>query len=827
MASPYFQPLRATQADFSGLQRGAEASARMMENQGKLIGGLIEKVGSAYFEKKRTERVADTFMQSEQFADIALRSGMTLEEVDAIQSDAEVRKKEGQQFIRDNGGMDAMVKNYREQIDLLQKEQKHNAYMDSIELQNAQSKLNIQQKQNELDREKYKSMYYQNKSKTDQLTDEELKKNFIDSGGSAQNAFLAQAELNKQLGLGIYNPRYLMELKNAFRKQERDGTQVEGLQFTSKSEADNYLNQIIQSPAGQQLRPEQITQLTKEFHSNVIPAGEVQKTADGIAKNLGGGAFAQVIGQEGALAQSRLLIQGALSEVNDFDEQGNPIKTFVVTNPTSANIALIKLARLAQGAGQLTDKDVDRIKGSQVLQHVFYRFAEKNFGQEITLTRELVEKGGAYHGAYNKEEEREYQVGDTVTVGGAEISADDLLFMRDITDRMKTHFASVINTYTPKLFEGLKESYGGLTLEEINSLIGSPADMMEGGIDALMPNKPFVQSYAKAFRRALDANPNLTAEVFADNSAQSPEERRKLFLTAKQVQAQMQGQVGNMQSPEDAGAGANGTDMQSIIDESTRRINLDLAQQANDQIGKSVLGGIATGAVASSIGEKAYNRTIGASKYIAENMPKEMFKEVESRVANSGGSMTRRQAMVEIIDEKLKDPKTLQLTAKKYGLDPKSDEWLPHKKGEAGLKKELKKRMDKAFQAGVKGNPFAGKSTESAEKTIKAKLKKAGSTLFSKKGIAYLAKKGLLHVGASLATGGLAGIISAASAISDIREMGENSLREKIADLENKKSTTTDEKELRIIDAMLSDYNRALQKYDNPLSWNHPYHFGK
>ena len=128
-------------------------------------------------------------------------------------------------------------------------------------------------------------------------------------------------------------------------------------------------------------------------------------------------------GNAGSMGKLRTMLDTAIVENDDG--------TIQIKNATAASIALIQMAKNAQGAGVLSDKDVDRISGRQDFGSVLDRFFEKRIGQEMTLTKEMVEENPTWLRAVNPDTGKPFAVGDEVLVGGSEMSIDDLILMRD------------------------------------------------------------------------------------------------------------------------------------------------------------------------------------------------------------------------------------------------------------------------------------------------------------------------------------------------------------------------------------------------------------
>ena len=828
MASPYFSNIQVNRGDYSGLQRGAEAQARAMAQNGAIIGGIVKNIGSAYFEKKEAEALADDFMQTEEFRDLALERNMSPFEIQQIQQDKKYRDKEGQKFLSDAGGVQEAMKKYREGMKFKQEFEVNEARKNQI-----QQQTNLIQNQNEqlelqTNLSKSKNAYLawssdpKNKDVTPVTRSQEYLKYVKEQGGDVSLATQSVQEVNKAMGLGRYNSALLPTIKQGMMKKEGDGTKLEELNFLSQSEMQNAVDSVI---TNLNLPQEQIDTLTKQLESLVVPDGGVRKTANEIAELVGFGEFKQVMDSMGDLRQTDLLINNALAYVmkNPNDPEG--LKEYFVGNPVSASVALIKLAKLAQGAGVLSNQDVNRIQGSQTFYENVNRWYDKKIGSEYKVTSKDIGEGGQFHKLINPATSKPYEAGEIVQYGGGEITANDLLFMKDVMGALQGKFMSDTNKYVPRIFKGVQDQYGGLTLGEIDTKLGGISEFMQGGIESLYKNQavPMETDIAHA-RNAIKKG--MSREEFLSKIVIDTPEKSQRVNSAFGIAGNQLWENGELTLNEfEAVEASAGEIMQGFTDSEKPRNEKELGTTAtknyNEQVknilndikknvsnradqsenGRNLIGGgagFSAGASATGYFSNKAENALNLNRTIRENIKgkdKAIFD-------NMDRGMTSKQKYNKMLSDKLDNPKELAKQAKLVGIDPNDTKKFGFgKKGEAKLKKAVTKKLDQQV----------------AEKASKA----LGKSVLKKIGISFMG---------GLVSGGIGWAIGGIDMLNDLGNYRAEEYDAKINELKSKQSTLSG-KELELNKALVAklnyEKNNFFETANEGSSYEKRYNFGR
>lgn len=828
MASPYFSNIQVNRGDYSGLQRGAEAQARAMAQNGAIIGGMLKNIGSAYFEKKEAEALADDFMQTEEFRNMAKSKNMSDEEINAIQMSPEYRAKEGQKFLKDAGGVQEAMKKYREGIKFKQEFEVNEARKNQIQQQT--NLIQNQNKQIELQTNlsNAKNAYLtwssdpKNKDVTPVTRSQEYLKYVKEQGGDVSLATRSVQEVNKAMGLGRYNSALLPTIKQGMMKTEGDGTQLEELNFLSQSEMQNAVDSVI---TNLNLPQEQIDALTKQLESLVVPDGGVRKTAEGIAELVGFGEFKQVMDSMGDLRQTDLLINNALAYVmkNPNDPEG--LKEYFVGNPVSASVALIKLAKLAQGAGVLSNQDVNRIQGSQTFYENVNRWYDKKIGSEYKVTSKDIGEGGQFHKLINPATSKPYEAGEIVQYGGGEITANDLLFMKDVMGALQGKFMSDTNKYVPRIFKGVQDQYGGLTLGEIDTQLGGISEFVQGGIESLYKNQAVPMETDVAHARNAIKKGMSREEFLSQLGDLTPEQSQRvnsafgianeqLLESSDQTLSQyeaneasagemMQGFTGNEKPLNEKELRKTATQSYNeLVDNVMKDIDNNVSQRAenaeNGRITMGVVAGASAGTSATGYFSNKAENSLNQNRIIRENITGKDGIRFDSM--DSG--MTSKQKYNQMLSEKLDNPKELAKQAKLVGIDPNDTKKFGFgKKGEAKLKKAVTKKLDQ--QVADKATKVLGKS--------------------------FIKKAGLSLVG-GLVSGGIGWAIGTIDMLSDVGEIRDQEYDAKIDELKSMQSTLSG-KELELNKALVAKLNyqknNFLETANEATSYEKRYNFGR
>jgi hypothetical protein len=467
MASPYFQQIRVQQPDFSPITRGAEAYGRGIGEAFRSIG----KLGGMYFQEKGYEQQISDYMQTEMGQKMMSQAGLKINPDNPKET-----LKHAKGIINSFGGFKEFQNAIHAEMQAERAQEVANQQNDLFEKQKVQIDQQIEEKEYLLDRlnieqelgEK-KNSYFQHLNKKNENGVRLIDTDDPTAGFDASNPVALQAvmSVNQELGLGVHNPAIIGMMSDSLAADHIDnitGEQMPYRNYENEAEMYKHLDKMFQSEYGKRLPPEQRNAIIDRQKLNIDGAGG-KKTVrelfkEGIA-NSGFGAYAeQMKGNIGAMGKLRSMLDTAILT----NEDG----TIEIKNPSAASIALISLAKNAQGAGQLTDKDVDRISGRQDFGSTIDRFFEKRIGQEITLTDEMTKENPSWLKAINPETGEPFAVGDEVLVGGSEMSVDDVILMREIADGLDSAANNFSQKIIPDIYKNVRGTYGGFTTEQLN-----------------------------------------------------------------------------------------------------------------------------------------------------------------------------------------------------------------------------------------------------------------------------------------------------------------------------------------------------------------------
>ena len=409
-------------------------------------------------------------------------NGMSEDEVAEMSQDPKKANKMMYDIINDAGGIEQfnkkmtefqnqerLIESHRQQKEINEQTIRKNNYL-IAQARNQQNEIKI--------RNDYMNHVTQRlrEGNTDDVTD----------GFSINDGMTASIvdDVNKKLGYGRYNPKIVSESAKYFHKTDNDGTALNQNNFFSVGELNARLDEFLNTDFGRNLPQEQRVALRKRLEGTIDGAGGKDTVADLFQKGIkesGFGEFAEAMsGQIGTMGRFSAMLETAMAEV-DKDEEGNPI--FDVVNPTAGSVALIQLARLAQGAGVLSDKDVDRISGSARYKDSWSRWIDSKIGEERTLTQEMFDASPYYKNSINPRTGERYKVNEKIIVGGSQPSATDLQMFQDIArtlDRRSNEFAKEI---IPDIYKKVRAKYGGFTIDELNTQTDLHKYMPQGLVD--------------------------------------------------------------------------------------------------------------------------------------------------------------------------------------------------------------------------------------------------------------------------------------------------------------------------------------------------------
>ena len=162
----------------------------------------------------------------------------------------------------------------------------------------------------------------------------------------------------------------------------------------------------------------------------------------------------------GTMGNFRSLLDESLVTLDDG--------TVDIKNPVAASVALMQLARMAQGAGVLSNQDVNLIKGDQTLAASWERLISKNIGETTELTDDMIKQNPAWQNSINPETGEVFQVGDEVTLGGANLSAADMKMFQSLADKLDDRSNQFVQKVIPDIYKNVRATYGGFTIDQLN-----------------------------------------------------------------------------------------------------------------------------------------------------------------------------------------------------------------------------------------------------------------------------------------------------------------------------------------------------------------------
>jgi hypothetical protein len=474
MTSPYFSNINVAQADYSPLARAGEAIGNMYAQTGQNIGSALSTaigaVGGKYFEDKKLERTLETHLQTAQGKkELEHKFGYTPEQVNDLLEKGTL-SKEIKSWYKEIG-IDNIRSQVQDEMKMSMQREQHQATMTKLGQEQEQNNLllnEIKQK-NKLSEAKNNYLAYLHNTDDEgnkYLDSLDPAKDFLKSGEDFDPISLqAVQSVNQTMGLGKYSPAMLTSIVNSFKKKDEGGTGeiLNAVNFKSRADFEENWNQFTTENSN--LPREQLTIARERAEKLIVPTGAVREIIDKGISSSGFGSFVETMkSQIGDMGNFKQMLDESLQGV-EFDKNGN-ITAYDVKNPVAASIALIKLARVAQGAGQLSDRDVENVKGSRRYSDQFKRFFDKSFGSAHVVTKEMWDNG--YKNAINPDTGEKFEVGDDAIFGGGQLNAADLLMFRDIAEKLDLRSRQLTDEVIPQVYEEVRANFGGLTTNEIH-----------------------------------------------------------------------------------------------------------------------------------------------------------------------------------------------------------------------------------------------------------------------------------------------------------------------------------------------------------------------
>jgi|GEM_PF-5769490 len=474
MNSPYFSDINVQQADYSSIARAGETIGNMYaqtgQNIGKALSSVIGNVGSTYFENKKLERTLETHLKTKQGQkELQFKFGYTPEQVNGMLEKGTLNK-EIKSWYKEIG-IDNIRAQVQDEMKLEMAQQKHQLAMGNLSQEQKKNSLLISEieQRNELQESQNKYLQFlhepdeNGKKRLDSL---DPAQGFLKNGEEFNPTDLqAVQSINKSMGLGAYSPAMLTSIVNSFKKKDEGGTGeiLNGVNFKSRTDFEESWSKF--TAENPRLPREQLAAARARAEKLIVPEGGVRKIIDNAVAKSGFGSFIETMkAQVGDMGNFKQMLDESLQGV-EFDQDGN-ITAYNVKNPVAASVALIKLAKTAQGAGVLSNQDVDRVKGSARYSDQFKRFFDKAFGENVEVTKEMWENG--YKNAINPETGLKFKIGDDAVFGGGALNAADLLMFKDIAAKLDLRSRELTDEIIPQVYEEVRATYGGLTTNEIH-----------------------------------------------------------------------------------------------------------------------------------------------------------------------------------------------------------------------------------------------------------------------------------------------------------------------------------------------------------------------
>jgi hypothetical protein len=768
MASPYFSKINLHQQDFSVLQNAGRAWGDAYQQAGEAIG----KIGSAYFKRQGMMNQAEQFAKSEMGQEYLRGQGYTQEQLDKIAEDPSEAKKLVYDASREAGGIDKLMTQMQaeysfsrlKEVDAMkdalhEQEKRKNFYM----LKDLESKDKLQAQTMAY----YKHLNTENENGVFNRDADDPTSGFNVSSPEAMQAVMA---VNEQMGLGVHNPAILGMMSDSLAPvDEITGEQLPYANFTSEADMHKSIDALLSSPLGRRLPPEQRNALVERMKANIDGAGDKPFARDIFKDELkasGFGAFAEAMKTNvGTMGNFRSLLDESLVTLDDG--------TVDIKNPVAASVALMQLARMAQGAGVLSNQDVNLIKGDQTLAASWERLISKNIGESTELTEEMIAQNPAWQNSINPETGKVFQVGDEVTLGGANLSAADMKMFQSLADKLDDRSNQFVKKVIPDIYKNVRATYGGFTIDQLNQFTDLHQYMPNGIVnlnpmsqvttkqmDAVvnMMNDGMTEQEAKNFiRQNSMSDPNTEYDEDTDGKAidamvdsvynKGYRSKHNAHVQTYNDQAQYQGKKRIVDPP--------------------KKDPVDVGLNPDDGVdGKKVTTQLAGGAAGLYLGNKG-SQNLNRGNAIEELLdePSSRFKEANKKIAKGSA-------------------KEVKSMAKQMGLDPKDF------KTDKALRSAMKKRLGAAVQ---------GKVTE------------------------YLGRQGfkqrvIRKLIAGTVTSGAVGLtVSGASVLYDLYDLSQTSREIKKTELQKIQSKyEKGSKDYKLVQELINDLNpiRRLEKSD-------------
>jgi hypothetical protein len=385
----------------------------------------------------------------------------------------------------------------------------------------------------------------------------------------------------------------------------------------------------------------------------------------------------------------------------------------------------------------------------------------------------MIAQNPAWQNSINPETGKVFQVGDEVTLGGANLSAADMKMFQSLADKLDDRSNQFVKKVIPDIYKNVRATYGGFTIDQLNQFTDLHQYMPNGIVnlnpmsqvttkqmDAVvnMMNDGMTEQEAKNFiRQNSMSDPNTEYDEDTDGKAidamvdsvynKGYRSKHNAHVQTYNDQAQYQGKKRIVDPP--------------------KKDPVDVGLNPDDGVdGKKVTTQLAGGAAGLYLGNKG-SQNLNRGNAIEELLdePSSRFKEANKKIAKGSA-------------------KEVKSMAKQMGLDPKDF------KTDKALRSAMKKRLGAAVQ---------GKVTE------------------------YLGRQGfkqrvIRKLIAGTVTSGAVGLtVSGASVLYDLYDLSQTSREIKKTELQKIQSKyEKGSKDYKLVQELINDLNpiRRLEKSD-------------
>lgn len=431
MASPFYTPINVNQSDFSPITRGAESYGRSVGAGLASIGEAVGKVASSYFEEKGFEEQASEFMLTPEGQEYLKRQNLSVEDKPkALKLITGAIKSQGgfkafKQSLMDEQEFQTQQKISRQQIDI-------NA--DLLE-------------KNELALEELKKTQFESTEKQN-LFSQAFKR-----GDDGQFSFdignIKTTDENAYLLPQVYKQAKDMNLLGNFNysKWKSDLTSKGLWDASNRQGMTMFLDQSM--GAFGDVSGQDGKRYRENLKNETYEVGKISEEARNWW-NSNPNAKSWVEAEETASK-----INTSLNTAIGTKADGSKY----VRNASSAGMVIRSFARLANGVGVMTDKDVSSVSGASDAWSVWDRLSNKFFGETRVATQEDVDSGLAN------------QVGEEINYRyGATASLQDLQDIQKATKALEEVNVSRLQEHGRGLQNYLKESFIGVPEDRLLKL---------------------------------------------------------------------------------------------------------------------------------------------------------------------------------------------------------------------------------------------------------------------------------------------------------------------------------------------------------------------